>query len=190
MTKVFVEIGSCDFDNLDCLLDEGWAGYFIEPIPESINSLINKVRRPNRMAQFHNIAISDRDGTMDMVYIDPKTASEEWVRGISHSAKGGSNLIYLNERLGHQIGNKKTITVPCLTLDTYLQRHGITRIDMLRVDVEGHEIDVLQNYSWTIKPKYIKIEHKFVDLNKLWGIITKQGYEIMNHQDDLYCVLK
>ena len=32
--KVFVEIGVCDFDTLEPLLDNGWEGYFVEPIKQ------------------------------------------------------------------------------------------------------------------------------------------------------------
>lgn len=38
----------------------------------------------------------------------------------------------------------RTETVEIDTLDAYAARHGIDRIDYLKIDVEGHELDVLQ----------------------------------------------
>jgi FkbM family methyltransferase len=187
--KTFLEIGSCDFDNLDHLLDEGWAGYFIEPIPVYFESLRGKIERPDRKTTFINCAISSEDGSMDMTYIDPSTANEQWVRGISHIKAGGSRLIPKNKELGYNIGKAIDVTVPCLTLDTFLKLFNITELDMLRIDTEGHELEILMNYSWTIKPKSIKIEHKFVDINILKGILTSQGYDIVTIGDDLYCRL-
>lgn len=187
--KTFLEIGSCDFDNLDCLLDEGWVGYFVEPIPAYYESLRGKIDRPGRKFTVFNCAISNKDGILDMTYIDPSTASEEWVRGISHAKTNSSRLIPRNKELGYNIGKSVDISVPCFTLDTFLKENNITELDMLRVDTEGHELEILLNYSWTIKPKSIKIEHKFVDINILKGILTMQGYDIVTIGDDMYCRL-
>jgi FkbM family methyltransferase len=37
-----------------------------------------------------------------------------------------------------------TTTVPALTLDSFCRERGITRIDLLKIDVEGAELDVLE----------------------------------------------
>jgi FkbM family methyltransferase len=36
------------------------------------------------------------------------------------------------------------VTVPCITLDAYVQERGIRRIDLIKIDVEGAEIGVLR----------------------------------------------
>ena len=37
--KIFVEIGVCDFDTLEPLIDNGWKGYFVEPVKEYADKL-------------------------------------------------------------------------------------------------------------------------------------------------------
>lgn len=186
MKKVFIEIGSCDFDNLDNLLNEGWQGYFIEPIPDYYYSLKNKILNPN--AYFHNIAISSSIGYKEMTYVDSLTVKEQWMRGISHLSQESSNLINRNVELGYNLGNIKRVKVPSVTLDFYLSLFDIKQIDMLRIDTEGHELAILSNYSWSVKPKKIKVEHKFVDKDKLLDILTDNDYTVADIGDDFYCV--
>lgn len=46
------------------------------------------------------------------------------------------------------------------TLDSVLEKYGITKIDILSVDVEGSEMDVMAGFSvHTYRPTYIIIEH-------------------------------
>jgi FkbM family methyltransferase len=42
-----------------------------------------------------------------------------------------------------------TETLPCLTLASLCERHGVTSIDILKIDVEGAEGDVLAGNDWT-----------------------------------------
>ena len=37
--KIFVEIGVCDFDTLEPLIDNGWLGYFVEPVNKYASKL-------------------------------------------------------------------------------------------------------------------------------------------------------
>lgn len=186
--KTFVEIGACDFDNLDKFLDQGQV-IFVEPVPEYRESLIKKIGyHPN--AKFEECAISSFNGHLDMTYILPETASEWWVKGISHATFSSSNLINRNINNGYNIGTPSTIKVPCLTLDSFLYKHDIKEIDILKIDVEGHEMEILNKYSWRIKPRQLKIEHKFIDVNTLTKLLVKQGYAVLPAEDDVYAVLK
>lgn len=189
MTKpVFIEIGSCDFDNLDSLLDQGWRGFFIEPITVYFNSLKTKVGKSDRDAHFLNVAVSDKNGYNTMTYVDPKTAKEQWIRGISHLNNNSSNLIIKNDSNGYDLGEIKQLNVPTVTLDTLLNLIDVKSVDMLRIDVEGHEMSILKNYSWNIKPRCIKIEHKFVDKMSLLQLLVTKGYIVLDEGDDFYCV--
>jgi len=185
---IFIEIGTSDFDNLDSLLDEGWRGFFIEPIPEYLKSLQQKVSSPERDATFLNVAVSDKNGYNIMTYVDPKTVKQQWIRGISHLNSDSSNLINKNNEQGYDLGDIKQISVPTVTLDWLIQLIDVKSIDMLRIDVEGHELNILQNYSWSIKPKRIKVEHKFIDKKNLLDLLVTNGYSVLDVGDDFYCI--
>jgi FkbM family methyltransferase len=45
---------------------------------------------------------------------------------------------------GKPCGPEGSLTVPSVTLDSFCSTHGITRIDLLKIDVEGAELDVLR----------------------------------------------
>lgn len=185
---VFIEIGTSDFDNLDGLLDEGWRGFFVEPIKEYLDSLKKKVQSEGRDAHFLNVAVSDNNGYSLMTYVDPSSAKEQWIRGISHMNSESSNLIVRNDVNGYDMGDVKNIYVPTVTLDWLLKFIDVKNVHMLRIDVEGHELAILRNYSWNIKPKCIKIEHKFVDKMELLQLLVSKGYIVLDEGDDFYCV--
>jgi len=187
--KTFIEIGCSDFNNLDNFLDYNWRGFFVDPIPKYFNSLHSKVKnKPNSVCV--EAAISDKDGFIKMDVLEP-FIEEEWQRGISHVHVDGdhsnisSNLVNRNQN----IGTISTIEVPCLTLDSFLNNFNITEIDFIQIDVEGHELIILENYSWKVKPKMIKVEHKFIDDIRLTNILTREGYKWWLEKDDLYGIL-
>lgn len=63
-----------------------------------------------------------------------------------YADRPGSGLASLTERhldyLGIQFGHTETVRVS--TVDAYCAEHGIERIHLLKMDVEGHELDVLK----------------------------------------------
>jgi uncharacterized membrane protein YvbJ len=95
-----------------------------------------------------------------------------------------SNLIYRNEFTSERV------TVPSLTLNSFLKKHDINQIDLLKIDVEGHELIILENYDWVIKPNLLKIEHKFVNDIRLTNLLTERGYFVWQEVDDMYAFLK
>ena len=186
MKKTFIEIGACDFDNNDDLLDSGWRGIFVEPIWQYYNNLARKVQ--GKDATIVRAAITDFDGTIKMETIP--NCAETWIRGISHISTDtlhntASGLVKLNAPDTLQV-----VDVPAMTLDTLLTTHDVTDIDFMQIDVEGHELVILNNYSWRIKPKFLRIEHKFIDDGILTSILERNGYKYWVERDDLYGILK
>ena len=173
--KVFVEIGVCDFDTLEPLLKNGWNGYFVEPIPQYADELSH--------LNVSECAISSYNGTMEMYM---SKGINEWSKGISHAVE------QQGEKLLEYAGNKKfldrKITVNCYTLQTYLKRNNITQIDYLKVDTEGHEMDIFEAYDWSVKPTFMKIEHIHIDDEKLSKILQEQGYITYREKRDMYAV--
>lgn len=93
----------------------------------------------------------------------------------------------------------KTETIHAVTLDSFCESNGIDKIDFLKIDVEGHELDVLKGAEKMLpKIKYIQFEfgpcsvaaktflHDFYKLLKDFEIyrilndgIRKMDYDIM-----------
>ena len=130
-------------------------------------------------------AISDRTGSIKMAV----GGGEEWATGANHVIDDnhlGAKLLDLpiNSYL-----RQEDIEVECFTLDDFIDKYGITEIDFCKIDVEGHELNVLSGYSWRVKPKFMKVEHKHLPGNELDQILSPQGYTIFVEHDDIYAVL-
>jgi len=187
--KTYVEIGACDFDNLDCYLqDSDSRVFFVEPVPCYMKSLISKIGK-RRNAIFESSAISSFNGKTNITFIEPDSTNQEWVRGISNLDFSSSKLIDRNIQQGYNIGKPHTISIKCITLDYFLYRHGIRDVEYLKMDVEGHELEILNAYNWRIKPRKLKIEHKFVNLETLTSLLVNQGYSTFTVGDDVYATL-
>ena len=75
-----------------------------------------------------------------------------------------------------------------MTLDDLL--FDMKEIDFLKVDVEGHELNVFLNYSFKVKPKIIKVEHKHVDDIALSKKLEENGYLVWTEKHDIYAISK
>ncbi len=131
-------------------------------------------------------AISDRTGTIEMVLSNEK---EDWAVGAHHvvsSSHQGAKLLDLPD---NDFLRGEEITVNCMTLDDFIDSRHITEIDFCKIDVEGHELNIISGYSWRVKPKFLKIEHKHQSGGQLDPILLSQGYSLFVEQDDIYAVL-
>lgn len=174
--KLFVEIGTCDFDTLEPLLQNGWTGYFIEPVK----------RYADKLPKEHttNCCISSYDGEIDF-YVS-NDSKDEWVKGISHCVnQQGEKLL---ERPNNRKLLKERIKVKCYTLQTFLKSNNIEYIDYLKVDTEGHEMDIFESYDWSVKPTFIKLEHLHIDDIKMKNLLESQGYICYTERRDMYAV--
>jgi hypothetical protein len=55
------------------------------------------------------------------------------------------------------------IKVKTTTIDEIIKDFDITEIDLLHTDTEGHDYNILMNYSFIIKPRKVLFEHKHMD---------------------------
>lgn len=182
--KTFLEIGTADFDTLLPLAKKGgWVGWCIEPIPRHVRTLRERSR--NLPVAVCECAISDRTGSIKMAV----GGGQQWAEGASHIIDDnhlGNRLLDwdVNQRLRYG-----EIEVQCYTLDDFLDLNHIGSVDFCKIDVEGHEINILGGYSWKVKPHMIKCEHKHVDDNRLQQILISQGYTVFFEREDLYAIL-
>ena len=100
----------------------------IEPNPASYELLSQNVCLNDAMANLYNVGISDTDGTLPF-YISKH-----------------SNISSITPRADYE----KKIDVPVMKLDTLLDREKIEAVDLIRMDIEGHEINALRGMSETL----------------------------------------
>ena len=74
------------------------------------------------------------------------------------------------------------VAVPMTTLPAFLSRANITRIDALKIDIEGHETDVLrplfQQAPRTVWPRLLICEVTHDDTHQLAELLAANGYQL------------
>jgi FkbM family methyltransferase len=188
--KVFLEIGTSDFDtNLEFIDSGNWRGIMVEPSPP----FFSNIKKRASQSKYHynlildNSVISDSNSFVDFAV---SKDVEGWQRGIStviSESHEGTCLYNLGNN--KEVSYDKVIKAPCLTLDTLLDKYNIVHLDYLKVDTEGHELNIFKSYSWTVKPTFLKIEKKHIDETVLVSILEKNGYRVYLEIDDLYAIL-
>ena len=190
--KTFIEIGTCDFDTNLPLIESGdWKGIMCEPAPIYFGNLkkqFEEIKNSENLI-LENLAISDYNGKLDFaVARNDHSVENSWQRGISSVVSDHHS----GERLFDYDENKnliaETIEVPCLTLDELIYKHKIESIDYLKIDAEGHEMNIIDAYSWDIKPTFIKLEHMHIDDIYMATLLQDKDYIVYTEQRDIYAI--
>jgi len=193
--KTFIEIGSCDFDtNLKLIEGGAWKGVMVEPAKkfrENLENIAKDIDNRENLS-IEAVAISDFDGETEFTEVmDTSSGSRQtgiWRRGISSI----TDVHHKGERILELEDNSNFIdsvySVECITLDTLIKKHEITEIDYLKLDVEGHETNILDAYSWSIFPTFIKLEHAHIDDIYARELLESHGYIVYVESDDIYAI--
>ncbi|CAM8366314.1 fkbM_fam, methyltransferase, FkbM family [Candidatus Methylopumilus planktonicus] len=122
----------------------GWSCLIVEPMPEFCKKI--KILRKCIVAQY---AASTGEGSADF-YI------AEGVETLSTMEHSDAHFLRINSTPG---SNLRKISVKTKRLDDILIEHGFDSIDFITIDVEGHEISVLNGLDFKkIKIKILIIE--------------------------------
>lgn len=135
---VIVEAGAFDGNDTNKMALQWPAGtvHAFEPVPEIYERLLNNTSKFKNI-HYYPLALSDNNGTA-LFHISerptrPGVASQA---GSLHKPKqrlSKSPLIF-----------PRTTTVPTITLDEWASQNGISAIDLLWLDTQGHELAILQ----------------------------------------------
>jgi methyltransferase, FkbM family len=126
----------------------GWQCLLVEPIP----ALAEQIRR-HRSCQVVNCAASSREGEATFF--------------VAENVEAVSALDLTPDRvewIGLLGGTVKEITVRTATLDSLLEEAGYTELEFVTIDVEGHELSVLEGFDLgRYRPRIVIIEDNSVN---------------------------
>lgn len=168
----YIDIGAhhpTRFSNTYLLYLKGWRGVNIDAMPGSME-LFNELR-PEDI----NIEVPVSDESKEMLfYIFKETALNTFDETLANTyiAKGWKLL-----------KKKKVVTQ---TVKDILKQHSISaEIDVMTIDVEGHELPVLRSIDWLVcNPTFILIEDLNFDLNhlmenELYNFMINKQYQMV-----------
>lgn len=172
----YVDVGAhhpVRFSNTLNLFQKGWSGINIEPNEEVIKAF-EKMRPKDinlnvAISSKKNVCIYYKFNEPALNTIDPK-------------------IVKMRERQGHKCIKKVIVTTQTLNqvLSKYCKKKSL--IDILKIDVEGNELDVLKSNNWEkFKPKVIICELINVDIAKM---NKNHVYKLLKSKNYLfYCKL-
>lgn len=178
-TPIIVEAGA--FNGSDTIrLAEKWPNGHIhafEPVPELFKEMQKRVANHKNISCYE-YALSDHDGTAQL-YLSEKPSKPGKV-------SQGNSLLPPKERLHHSsLTFDRTITVPTLSLDSWAHKFKIPHVDLLWLDMQGHELAVLQASHQIIKTvQVIFTEVSFIEsyenqpqVNDMIAWMNAHGFE-------------
>ena len=182
MVKTFIEIGAAGFDTCLPLAKAGWKGISIEPVPYLFER--TKDQYNGLDVEVKNFAVSNRNGTVEMAVARD---DGNWLSGCSHVISDNHMGYKLSSHPDREGDFEEKITVPCVTLSYVMS--FVNHVDFLKIDTEGHELNIIMDYSFILKPRFIKIEHKHVDDTLIYSKLEKNGYLVWTEKDDIYALI-
>jgi len=166
----FLDIGA-NFGLFTCTLGgiPGVRSYSIEPFAKEFIKLQKNLSiNPRINAQLFNVALDSSHGLLKI---------EDFKAGNS-----GTVRILLDDE---QVDSRRH-AISAVTLQSLLVYAQVSNVTLLKIDVEGYELPVLEGLDWEspLRPRHIITEFtdyssraKGVGRKSLWEFLTARGYE-------------
>jgi hypothetical protein len=85
-----------------------------------------------------------------------------------------NNSLVADTQFGLVAGrNPTSITVDCVTVDRFCADQGLARLDLLKIDTEGHELEVLEGAAETLARRGVKFV--FLEFETLGPVAGASG---------------
>jgi FkbM family methyltransferase len=130
----FIEVGANDGRSGDPLnryvMQYPWYGMLIEPQPDVFVQLCENYASVRDRLIFENVAIANGLSTITMY----RGQGRDWPITSVHKK-------VVAQLAPHDV---ELLTVPCTTLDELIRKHGMSNVDILQIDAEGHDYEVLK----------------------------------------------
>ena len=170
--RVFVDVGAntgAYFQAVSPLFtDQSTEFHLFEPSPQTFSQLVQASDQGRKVIK-NQLALG-------------KSSSEK-VTFFNHP-----NPVYSGFHSDH-LGESKAIEVEMTTIDLYATNHEINQIDFLKLDVEGHEFDVLLGAKTLLKEGKIKaIQFEFGVNNLQSRTYFKDFFDLLSPDFDLFLI--
>jgi len=118
-----------------------------EPFDESFSILKNRFQKTEKLF-LNNIAVENHSSSNANMYITQNKGSSSLLQPTK-----GANEFWE----GNPLSTQKEVKVETITIDSYCQKHNIETIDILKIDVQGSELKVLQGAALMIQERRVKL---------------------------------
>lgn len=175
----FIQIGANDGKSNDPIYNlvnsKNWSGILYEPGESAYNSLLENYK-DNKNLIFEKKAVSSYDGEGELFCGTTNqhfSLSEEYAK-----------YMYDVEPI--------KLKVEIVSPKTILEKYNITKLDLLMIDVEGHDFEILKAFPFDIlKPSIIRFEYMHLKAEEPIEHLESHGYNCyFNPNGDIIATLK
>jgi FkbM family methyltransferase len=132
----------------------GWTGIGVDALPEYAPAW--KRDRPD--SRFFSYLVTDHSGVEATFFRSPATGLSSTDREMASGRFFGAEM------------DPAEIRVEAITLNDLLDREGVTQIDLVSIDIEGHELTALAGFDIErFRPQLVVIEISVLDANGTSG---------------------
>lgn len=169
----FVECGAHDGQtqsNSVLLEAQGWRGLLIEASPGNYARCVRT--RPNCRVEHAACTRFEKDGTnITIMDVGLMTVADNSV------LEDDTRRSWLERGEGFAGREAQQLEVPGRAMSSILDDHGVERIDLLILDVEGAEVDVLRGLDFVRHaPRFVLAEDMYDD--EVAGLLSDRGYRL------------
>lgn len=179
---MIIEIGTSDFRTQAGKVD----GLFIEPVREHFDRL--------PICRKENVAISNKEGSIEIYFIPLKYIQRHnlpnWIRGCNSIGKIHPTIIDYGFEQYIQVDIVKVVRIA-----TLIKKYDIKKVELLKIDTEGHDTVILNDWLDTVEimPNTIQFENnslsKTDEVEKVVNRLQRIGYECEQVEFDMVCKL-
>jgi FkbM family methyltransferase len=177
---VYIELGALDgvlYSNTKFYEDSlNWKGILIEPHPEKFKLL--QINRPNNFL-FNNLVSCHKEPLEFRYFVDCHAA----VSGVENTlSQLHFDMFFDSDNAWNKSLPQNKIFIKPISLTEIVKETNIKHIDLLSLDVEGHEYEVLQSWDFSIPIDIILIETLDVQPEKeelCRQILIKNNYKFI-----------
>lgn len=163
-----LDVGGHRGESFDEFAEHGWKVHCFEPNPANHPHIQRRLEAAKGRVKLLPVAVSE-------------TPQQGLTFYLSDESTGISSLHAFHET------HKKGFVVDAVTLADHCKEHGITRVDFLKIDVEGHDFFVLKGIDWEqVKPDVVICEfedRKTVQLgynyHDMANFLVERGYHVI-----------
>ena len=156
-------------------------GYCFEPNPKVFKILNNKISL-NKKIELLNYGASNNSG--NILFNENIESSSSSINELNKNSNYYKKKFFLLNFLGLNEVTKK-IEIKVVTLNDFIVENNINKIDLLKIDTEGHEFQVLSGLKDKMHMiNLIHIEHHFDDmiikdykLTDIHNLLIKKGFK-------------
>jgi FkbM family methyltransferase len=139
--RCMVDVGACHGDMAAPLLARGWQAELLEPDPAARQVLERNLAGYAAQIRVHAFAAGSRSAEA----VEFHQTAIQGLSGLGESPFGATATV---------------LRVPCVTLEDFLARRGISAVDLLKIDAEGYDFEVLESLNFhSVKPELVLIEY-------------------------------